>query len=360
MAEKSSELDGVIETDNLTGNASLQKRTDDYSLSEAETSESETSEEMPGETIQIREQIVETRRGMSETIDAIQEKLSLANISEQVQTQVSEQITNVVETAKDAIYGKTADVVNTVSRGFRDLGETDLVKKAQQNPTALALIGAGIGALLVGILFNNDKKSRRKNKLFRHEDDSYRYEYNYDENEVRYTDSVRHSLKSNVSTSGEPEKSTFQAARTKAGDTAASALQTVSETASSAYAGVTGAAGTAFETVGAAAGKTYETVGSAAGKTYEKAGELGGQMKVNYEHYIEKNPLAVGAVALAVGAVVGFAIPLTQKENEYLGEYRDSVLEKAQATATEAIDSVKQMATEAQKVITEEVKSKTA
>ena len=83
-------------------------------------------------------------------------------------------------------------------------------------------------------------------------------------------------------------------------------------------------------------------------------------MKINYDHYIEENPLAVGAVALALGAAVGFAIPLTRKENEYMGEYRDSVVEKAQATAQDALGTVKQMASDAQKVITEEVKSKTA
>ena len=139
----------------------------------------------------------------------------------------------------------------------------------------------------------------------------------------------------------------------------------------SAYEGVTSAAGSAYETLGSAAGKTYEGVGSVADKTYkgvtsaagfayDKAGDLGGQVKINYEHYIEENPLAVGAVALALGAAVGFAIPLTSKENEYLGEYRDQVVEKASEAAQDAIGTVKQMATEAQKVITEEVKSKTA
>ena len=83
-------------------------------------------------------------------------------------------------------------------------------------------------------------------------------------------------------------------------------------------------------------------------------------MKINYDHYIEENPLAVGAVALALGAAIGFAIPLTKKENEYMGEYRDNVLEKAQATAQDAIGTVKQMASDAQKVIADEVKSKTA
>jgi small-conductance mechanosensitive channel len=44
-------------------------------------------DDVTAETEQLRDQIEETRRGMSETIDAIQEKLSLSNISEQVKDQ---------------------------------------------------------------------------------------------------------------------------------------------------------------------------------------------------------------------------------------------------------------------------------
>ncbi len=400
MDEKSSQLDEItaIDTDSTedfeTGKTSLQTRTDNSASTAIESSDTETADETTIETEQIREQIVETRRGMSETIDAIQEKLSFSNISEQVQTQVSEQISSVVETAKDAFYGKATEVVNSFSRGLKDLGNTELVKKAQQNPTALAIIGAGIGALLIGTLTNSKKSNKGKKKKA-----SFNYEYDSNDDKVRYSDNSRRELKS-----GESNESSFQSARNKVGEAASSTLESVSgaassayagaaDAASSAYAGVSGVAGSAYESVGSVAektfegvssvagmtydgvtnvaGKTYQGIGSAASKsyaglssaagyTYEKAGDLGGEMKVNYDYYIEENPLAVGAVALALGAAVGFAIPLTKKENEYLGEYRDSVVEKAQATAQDAIGSVKQMATEAQKVISEEVKSKTA
>ena len=78
-------------------------------------------------------------------------------------------------------------------------------------------------------------------------------------------------------------------------------------------------------------------------------------MKKNYEQYIEENPLVVGAVAFAVGAAIGYAIPATKIENQYLGEARDNVLEKAQATAQDAIGSVTQVVGEAQKLIVDEV-----
>ena len=404
MAEKSSELIEnikMIDTDSTEdkpiGETALQTRADDALLAENGTASDDESadDEVTPETVQLREQIEETRRGMGATIDAIQERLSFSNISEQVKDQVSEQISGVVESAKDAFYGKAIDVVNTVGRGFKEIGKSDLAKKARQNPTALALIGAGVGALLISLLVSGKKK--RKTSSYSYDYDSSDYDSNDDQ--IRYADSSRRELYSDKSS-----KSSIQSGKKGIGDTAGSAYKSVTgaagavyegaadvtgtayegvaSVAGSVYEGVTSAAGSVYESLGDAASKTYEGVGSVAGKTYEgvgsvagktyqgvsnaagfaydKAGDLGEQVKINYDHYIEENPLAVGAVALALGAAVGFAIPLTRKENEYLGEYRDSVVEKAQATAQDALGTVKQMATEVQNVITEEVKTKTA
>ena len=387
MAEKSSQLEIIkaIDTDStedlINSETDLQTRSDAYQSADLETSD-DADEEVTAETEQLRGQIEETRREMSETIDAIQEKLSFQNISDQVKDQVSEQISGAVESAKDAFFAKAGDVVNTVSRGFKEIGGSDLARKAQKNPTALALIGAGVGALLIGLLVDGKKKRKRV---------SYNYDYDTNDDQVRYAASERRELTS--AESGEQGGSKLESARNLIGEKAGTAYKSVSSAAGTAYEGVTSAAGTAYETLGDAASKTYEGVGSVAEKTYEgvsniagktyegvgnvasktyqgvttaagfayeKAGDLGGQVKINYDHYIEENPLAVGAVALAIGAAVGFAIPLTRKENEYLGEYRDTVVEKAQATAQDALGTVKQMATEAQKVITEEVKSATS
>lgn len=388
MAEKSSELIkdiNMIDTDStedmLTNDTALQTHSSnsDTAITKTETvsndsraDDTNAEDEVTAETEQLREQIEETRRGMGETIDAIQEKLSFQNISEKVQAQVSEQISGAVETAKDAFYGKAGEIVNTVSRSFQEISKSDLAKKAQDNPAALALIGAGIGALLVGLLVDGKKKSKRKSRS---------YDYDSGDDKVRYSDDTRRELVTGESEQTENESS-VELVQKRVGDTASSAYKTVSgaagaayesvaSAADTAYDGVSSAAGSAYETLGSVASKTYEGVGSVAGKTYQgvttaagfaydKAGDLGGKVKINYNHYIEENPLAVGAVALALGAAVGFAIPLTSKENEYLGEYRDQVVEKATATAQDAIGTVKQMATEAQKVITEEVKSKTA
>lgn len=353
MAEKSGELEKLNETDALAtdevGDTDLEKRSEDNSLIDAD----ENSDEATGDADQIREQIVETRRGMSETIDAIQEKLSFANISEQVKDQVSEQFGSAVESVKDATMQKAEDVMQVINKGLNDITKSSVFKVAKQNPWILSIIGLGVGALLVNSLTGKKKK----HYSYRYDKNNKKQNYS-DDDEIRYADDYKREL-----TPKKPEKSeksTLQTVQSKVGDATSSAYEGVSNAASSTFETLSGAAGTAYETVGSAAGKSYEGVSKAAGFAYDKAGDLGGQVKINYDYYIEENPLAVGAVALALGAAVGFAIPLTKTENDYLGEYRDSVVEKAQATAQDAIGTVKQMAGEAQKAIVNEVKSQTA
>ena len=364
MAEKSSELNNINETD--SSSTAVTKRRDSYleehdgslSIENTETLDTETdADDATAETEQIRGQIEETRRGMSETIDAIQEKLSFSNISEQVKDQVSEQIGSAVNSVKGAAIEKVGDFMQMFNKGIKEIGKLDVVKTAKDNPVVLSLVGLGIGALLVNSLMSSKKKRS-----------SYRYDYKYnsddDADDIRYSSDYRRGLKS-----GKSEEATLETARGKVGGAASSAYDSVSsaagtayegvsDVAATAYEGVSSAAGAAYEGVGSAASKTYKGVGNAAGFAYDKAGDLGEQVKESYDYYIEENPLAVGAVALAVGAALGFAIPLTEAENEYMGEMRDNFFEKAQATAQDAIGTVKQMAGDAQKTIVEEVKNK--
>jgi ElaB/YqjD/DUF883 family membrane-anchored ribosome-binding protein len=109
--------------------------------------------------------------------------------------------------------------------------------------------------------------------------------------------------------------------------------------------------------VTSAATNAYSSVTDYAGNAYEKVGEYSVQAREQYDYYIEENPLAVGAVALAVGAAVGLAIPSTRYEGELLGEYRQQLLDKAQTAAGDLVDKAKEVASEAQKTLSSEVKT---
>jgi ElaB/YqjD/DUF883 family membrane-anchored ribosome-binding protein len=69
---------------------------------------------------------------------------------------------------------------------------------------------------------------------------------------------------------------------------------------------------------------------------------------------VYENPFAFAAVGLAVGAAVGFLLPETRRENELMGETRDTLLDKAKATATDAMKRVQHVAEAATDAATEE------
>ena len=65
------------------------------------------------------------------------------------------------------------------------------------------------------------------------------------------------------------------------------------------------------------------------------------------EQTLKTNPLALGAVALAVGAAVGYSLPRTERENALMGEARDHLLDGASHLAHDASQSLFQIASEA-------------
>lgn len=56
--------------------------------------------------------------------------------------------------------------------------------------------------------------------------------------------------------------------------------------------------------------------------------------------FMEQNPLAVGAIALAAGALIGALLPVTDKEKKLLGDRADRVVSKTRSAAQKTMDSV--------------------
>jgi len=62
--------------------------------------------------------------------------------------------------------------------------------------------------------------------------------------------------------------------------------------------------------------------------------------------WMEESPLAIGVVALATGTAIGLALPRTEKEDQLLGSARDTVVDRAQELASEAVDTVRERLTD--------------
>ena len=345
-------------------------------------------EAIPDEPEQLKAQIEETRSSMGETIDAIQEKLSFSNIAEQVKETVSDQINSAVDTAQTAMYdatvGKAGGLLQSIGSSLSDLtgnlgnslggltgnfgttlGELTgnmgksgkrLVQKTGGNTLPLLLIGLGAGLLLVQ-RSSGGKSRKRSSRDFDY--DRYR---EMDDNSVRRSSGGgRRGRRSMIGSATETVGGAISSTTGAVGSVANTAYQGVSGAAGSAYEGVTGVAGSAYQGVAGAAGSAYQGVAGAAssayegvsgfaGTAYERAGDFGGKVQSQYQEQIESNPLVVGAVAAAIGAVVGFSIPNTEYENQWMGETRDQLVTQAQGTArqtlTGAYEQARTMVTE--------------
>ncbi|MDQ6788911.1 MAG: DUF3618 domain-containing protein [Acidobacteriota bacterium] len=318
--------------DDAGDNVYLENRsTDDSTFDDSETAAT-PSDEITPETEQLKEQIEETRSNLGETINAIQERLSISNITEQVKDEVSDHISSALKTAKDSVYeatiGKAGTIMSYLDKGIKNMEKTNIGRAASKNPLALSLIGLGLGMLLI------NGYSTKKRTTYRYNDD--------DDREDNYN---RRSF------AAKGGKSTFATAQDKVGDYAGQAYEGVSNAAGAVSGKVSDYAGAVSGTVGDYAGKVSGTVSDYAGQAYEQVGNIGskakdfaGSAQDQYEHYMDENPLAVGAVALALGAAVGMAFPSTQVENRLMGEKREQLMSKAQETARGALDKVQEAA----------------
>lgn len=309
---------------------------------------------------EIRSRIEDTRQQMGETIDELQERLSPSNIVEQVKDEVSDQISgawkSTKETVIDATVNTTGEIMEYVSKGLEEVSDTKIGQTARKNPFAVTLIGAGLGMLLYNAFKGDSSYDNRRGISSR--------DNRYDRNN-RYDRSGRRSL-----SFGAEDRSTMENAKTKAGQ----AYDSVSETAGSAYDSAANAAGDAYKSAANAAGDVYDSAGNLVESAYDSAGNLvktaydatgnlvsttydaagnvinTGYHKAQkqYDYYIEENPLAIGAVALAVGAAVGLSVPSSNFESNLMGETRDNLV--GQAT-----DQVSNFINKAEDIVQEKV-----
>jgi hypothetical protein len=82
-------------------------------------------------------------------------------------------------------------------------------------------------------------------------------------------------------------------------------------------------------------GELSESISEYAGSFPDVAGNLLDDVRANMTELFRSQPLALGAVGLAIGAAVAASFPVTETEADYLGETSDFVKQKASEIAAE-------------------------
>ncbi|HEX3101636.1 MAG TPA: DUF3618 domain-containing protein, partial [Pyrinomonadaceae bacterium] len=217
------------------------------------------------DTEHLKAQIEETRNQMGETIDALQEKLSFNNLSEQV----SEHVNNAIETAKSSVYDATIGKAVGFMKDMEDgIGDSKFVRTARSNPLPLILIGVG-----AGLLAYNNYSSNSRRRSFR--GGSRR---GYDQFADR--DRARRDMERGTSFDLEQRHSQSGSTMNALSDKATAVSDKVSNAANSAY---------------ESASNTLDSAVTGAkdifNRAYSKAGDYTNVAYETYDHHINENPL---------------------------------------------------------------------
>ncbi len=236
--------------------------------------------------------IQETRDDMTATVEAIGDRLDPGNI-----------VRDAKETVREATVGKVETMAEQAGSMVQDAGATvqstgsSVLTTIQRHPVASAMAGLGLAWLVTHR--EGGTPTRRSTDWDRYGSSSDRW----DRRRAWDSEEAWRSGSGSRADQGSP----IEGLQQRAGDAA-------------------DAVGDRFADVGQQVGQMPQRIGGSAqdfGQTAERS--------------IEESPLAVGAVALAVGTAIGLALPTSRIEREMIGPASGRILESAEQTATQAL-----------------------
>jgi len=135
------------------------------------------------------------------------------------------------------------------------------------------------------------------------------------------------------------------------------------------------AASQVADRVGTAASQVSDRVTDMAGQVQDRAGDMVDQVQSGvrqlgdqaqdttqwavgeFNWALDRSPLAVAAVAAALGVAVGMIVPETRKERQIMGPTRDQLIDRAQDAVQDLGQKAQSIATEVVNTVTEEAKN---
>lgn len=205
----------------------------------------------------------------------------------------------------------------------------------RQNPVPAALIALGVGWLWA----SNRGASHRQNEW-----ETRRYRSPYDESTWGARTTMGASAEGQTNRSDRPMNANASESTPAVGERISDAAERVKESAGDLAQRVQGSVSHAAERVG----DTVSHVGT-------RTSDYARGMAMNCQTMLQDRPLALGAIALGVGAAIGLIVPGSYREDQLMGEMRDQLVGKvsdsaqdlavrAQVVAEEAIDTAKEEA----------------
>ena len=253
-----------------------------------------TVEGVEPRTRELRSEIEHTRGELTETVNAIQERLRPSNI----------------------VAGAKESVKAVARERAHDVAQSEPVQYIRANPIATTMIGIGIaGAAMLAFGGREPERSYRRRQNARRD---WR-NTEYDDTRSGYAGGSSRSEMQGYSGIETADQYTPDLSRRAYGSDAAEV-----------YGGRTQREQHQTRMYRPA---RYRSL-SSGGRDY-------------LERTWNENPLVIGAASVVIGALVGLAVPESERENELMGEARDSVVDTVQDSVRDKVNQVQQAASTA-------------
>ena len=276
------------------------------------------------DTTVIRAEIIETRERMGDTLDEIGERLNPHVIKDQVTERVKDGV-------REATIGRMEHMADSAREKVSQTGST-IGDTIRDNPVPAAMMAVGLGWLL----WNGRKESSEQHETRRRyatggRTDAYGlYADGYTGN--AYVGGSPYGRASYGTASargmhagGSEEESMADRTRERAGELGERAREGASHLADRAH-----------DAADSVTHRAHDMADSVARQTRRGAGRV--------EDMFYDNPLALGAVTMAVGVAVGMSAPVTDREVQLMGDAREQVVDRVKDLAHEAGDRAQHVA----------------
>ena len=121
----------------------------------------------------------------------------------------------------------------------------------------------------------------------------------------------------------------------------------------------TGSARARVGQMGQSARERVGQIGQTARSQMERVRSQAERVRTGYDSVVREQPLALGAIGFAIGALMAAGLPRTRQEDELMGEASDRLTERAKETGKEQLEKAKEVATEAKDKLMSEAKVQT-
>ena len=324
---------------------------------------------------EIRADIDQTRASVGEKIDQLQARLDPNRLKQQAQETVQEMLND------------TASSMTEYVRSHKDEMISSVADAARRNPLPTALMGLGLGWLILESMAGNKRDDRYDSRNDHRWEAERRYLSTPDQRSRFESSSGRSDVAqgrgqyTNDSFAGAPDYSstgypTSSANRSEANsgfqgqqeygnghqsqNPLAKAADAVKDTVGDVTSEIKERVGDVKERIDDAVGDVRQQAQQVGQQTQSNMYRAGNQMdewqnRARYEgqrrgqqvmRNLEDNPLTYGALALAAGAALALLLPQTRTENRAFGEMRDQVMEKGQEVMETAKSHAQQVVAE--------------